>query len=365
MKLRRRSTATLALIATTLLITTAQTMSAQAASTSLRDLAQDRGIRIGTAVSADALAGDSQYAPLVGEQFNSVTAENAMKWESIEPTRGTYDYSDADALVKYAAKHHQAVRGHTLLWHNQLPGWLTSGWADGSITRDELRDILRKHITDQVKHFKGKIYQWDVVNEVIGDDGTLRDSIWSQAFGDSYIADAFIWAHKADPKAKLFLNDYNIEGKGAKSDTYYALVKKLLAAGVPVDGIGFQGHLDIQYNFPADLTENMARFDALGLETAITEADVRITLPADEAALTRQASDYRGMLAACLATPHCKSFTVWGFTDNYSWVPDVFNGQGAATLYDEVYQPKPAYTAVADELAAGRPGHGHGHGHHH
>jgi endo-1,4-beta-xylanase len=362
MKHRRRSTATLALIAATLLITTAQTLSAQAAHPALRDLAQQRGIRIGTAVSADALTGDSQYARLVGEQFNSVTAENAMKWESVEPTRGTYDFSDADTLVKYAAAHHQAVRGHTLLWHNQLPGWLTSGVADGTITRDELRDILRKHITDQVRHFKGKIYQWDVVNEVIGDDGTLRDSIWSQQLGDSFIADAFIWAHKADPHAKLFLNDYNIEGKSAKSDAYHALVKKLLAAKVPVDGIGLQGHLDIQYDFPADLTENMARFDALGLETSITEADVRIPLPADEADLKRQASDYRGMIAACLATAHCTSFTVWGFTDKYSWVPDVFDGEGAANLYDESFQPKPAYTAVADELAAGRPGHTDGHG---
>ena len=361
MKLRRTSTATLALIGTTVLMTAAQTMSAQAAGASLRDLAQHHNIRIGTAVSATALTDDSPYAQLVDSQFNSVTAENAMKWESVEPTRGTYNWTDGDALVKNAAKHHQAVRGHTLLWHNQLPAWLTTGVKDGSINADELRSILHKHITDEVSHFKGKIYQWDVVNEIFNDDGTLRDSIWSENLGDSFIADAFIWAHKADPHAKLFMNDYNIEGVNAKSDAYYALAKKLRAAKVPVDGLGIQSHLDIQYNFPSDMADNMRRFDALGLQTSITEADVRITLPADDAALQRQASDYRGLISACLQTPHCESFTVWGFTDKYSWVPGTFTGEGAANLYDENFQAKPAYTALADALAAGSTGHGHRH----
>nr|WP_255953157.1 endo-1,4-beta-xylanase [Streptomyces sp. ODS25] len=346
-------------------MTAVQTVSAQAHDASLRDLAKQRGIRIGTAVNVDALADDSQYASVVGDQFNSVTAENVMKWETVEPSPGTFDFAPADTLVRYAARHHQEVRGHTLLWHNQLPGWLTDGVADGSITADDLRDILHRHITAEVSHFKGKIYQWDVVNEVLNEDGTLRDSIWSQKLGDSFIADAFRWAHQADPHAKLFLNDYNIESKGAKSDAYYDLVKRLRAQGVPIDGVGFQGHLDIQYDFPSDLADNMARFDALGLATSVTEADVRIPLPADEADLTRQASDYSGMLAACLATEHCTSFTVWGFTDAYSWVPGTFEGEGAANLYDESYQPKPAYTAVADTLAKQRPGHGHHGGHRH
>ncbi|MFC5800082.1 endo-1,4-beta-xylanase [Streptomyces formicae] len=321
---------------------------------SLRSLAARQDVRIGTAVDTTALSGDRTYRALTAREFNSVTAENVMKWEVIEPERGTYDWSEADALVAFAKRHGQAVRGHTLVWHNQLPAWLTSGVADGSIGPAELRRILRDHITTQVRHFRGDVYQWDVVNEVFNDDGTLRDSLWLQQLGPSYIADAFRWAHAADPRARLFLNDYNVEGVNAKSTAYHELAGKLRAQGVPVHGFGIQGHLDIQYGFPGDVRANLERFAALGMQTAFTEVDVRMDLPADDTKLTRQADDYRRLLDACLNVRSCTSFTVWGFTDKYSWVPGWFEGQGTANLLNEDFAPKPAYDAVRRELAAGR-----------
>jgi endo-1,4-beta-xylanase len=313
----------------------------------LRVLAARDGLRIGTAVDTTALANDATYQKLVGEQFSTVTPENVMKWQLVEAQRGQLTWTAADILVNFAAAHGQLVRGHTLVWHNQLPTWLTSG----TFTPAELRQILRRHIIDEVTHFKGRIWQWDVVNEAFNDDGTWRNTIWYQALGPDYIADAFRWAHQADPRALLFYNDYNIEGLGAKSDAVYALVTKLRKQGVPVNGVGLQGHFGTQYGFPGDVAENMARFTALGLDVAVTEADVRSVLPMDNPKTQAQAQGYSVLLQACLLTRRCISFTVWGFTDKYQWVPGTFNGQGSAALYDENFAPKPAYHAVQLDLA--------------
>jgi endo-1,4-beta-xylanase len=193
-----------------------------------------------------------------------------------------------------------------------------------------------------------------VVNEVFNDDGTLRDPIWLQQLGPSYIADAFRWAHAADPKAKLFLNDYNVEGIKANSTAYYDLARRLRAEGVPVQGFGIQGHLGIQYGFPGDVGDNVKRFADLGMQTAFTEVDVRMILPVDAEKQATQATYFRGLLDACLGSRSCTSFTVWGYTDKYSWVPGVFSGQGAATLMDENFGTKPAYAAVREGLASGR-----------
>lgn len=318
----------------------------------LRDLA-GRHLLIGTAVDYDALKSDATYSARVKSDFSSITAENVMKWESVEPVRGEPDYSAADDLLATAKKNGQQVRGHTLLWHNQLPAWLTQGVESGEIDAAELRDILREHITDEVRHFRGRIYQWDVVNEVIDDNAQLRDTLWLRMLGPGYIADAFRWAHKADPKAKLFLNDYNVEGLSAKSDAYYALAKDLVRQGVPVSGFGAQGHYGVQYGFhsAAEVAANFARFEALGLETAITEADVRMLMPADNTKLQAQAQGYSVLLQGCLLAKRCNSFTVWGFTDKYSWVPGVFEGEGAANLLDENFDAKPAYRELQAILA--------------
>ncbi|MBY8876381.1 endo-1,4-beta-xylanase [Actinacidiphila acidipaludis] len=317
----------------------------------LRQLAQKAGIRIGTAVNSDALADEAPYTQKVATEFDSVTPENVMKWDTVEPARGTFVFTQADRLVDFAQAHGQLVRGHNLVWHSQLPSWVT----DGDFSATELRDILHRHITAEVTHFKGRIWQWDVVNEAFNEDGTLRDDVWLQKLGPGYIADAFRWAHEADPKAALYINDYNIEGVNAKSTALYDLVARLRKEGVPVQGVGIQGHLDVQYPAPHDIADNMARFDKLGVQTAITEADVRITLPASATDVEAQDEAYQTLLEGCLLTRRCTDFTVWGFTDKYSWVPGVFTGEGQANIFDENYQPKSAYTALAQDLRlAGR-----------
>jgi endo-1,4-beta-xylanase len=337
----------------------------------LRALAAKNGIKFGVAVNMDALANDAKYNQLVGSQFSSVTPENVMKWDTIEPQQGVYNFAPGDTLVAFAKAHDQVVRGHNLVWHNQLPSWLTSG----TFTAAQLRDILRQHILAEAGHFKGQIQQWDVVNEAFNDDGTPRQDLWYNAYqqltgdGLGYIADAFRWAHQADPNAQLFYNDYNLEFTGAKSNAVYSFVQQLQAQGVPINGVGFQGHLDTQYGYP-DLQNNLQRFADLHLKVAMTEVDVRTFVaknadgtysdtPANPADAQKQIDYWTNTLQACLAVKACKSFTTWGLSDNYSWIPGVFPGEGAGLLYDTQENPKPQYYAVQDVLRAGAQHHHH------
>jgi endo-1,4-beta-xylanase len=305
---------------------------------------------IGSAVDTDALANEADYRTVLAREFSSVTAENVMKWQLVEPQQGVTDYAAADELVRFARRNRQSVRGHTLVWHNQLPSWL----SEESFSREELAQIMRRHIVDEASHFRGKIDEWDVVNEPFNEDGTPRDTIWRRTLGPDYIAQALRLAHNADPNAKLYLNDFNLESIGPKSNAMYELVRELKARHVPIHGVGFQGHLGIQFGFPGTLAANLQRFADLGVDVAITEADVRMVLPVTDEKLAQQADYYERMVRACLAVRRCVSFTVWGFTDAHSWVPGFFAGQGAATLYDENLNPKPAYFAVRDALLHSR-----------
>ena len=351
MRLLRTGLGAAALAALTMLgVATVPGTAAPAAEAGLRAAARGTGVRVGTAVDTTALAADAPYRDAVGREFSTVTPENVMKWQLVEPQQGQYDWAAADGLVDFARAHGQTVRGHTLVWHSQLPSWLT----EAAFTPDQLRTLLRQHIFAEVGHFKGRIWAWDVVNEAFNDDGTLRDTIWLRNLGPGYIADAFRWAHQADPGAQLFLNDYNVEWVGPKSDAEYALIKQLRAQGVPVNGFGMQGHLALQYGLPTTVLDNVRRFDALGVQTAFTEVDIRMLLPADPVKVAAQAEGFGLLLRACLLVRHCVSYTVWGFTDKYSWVPGVFKGQGAATPFDENLQPKPAYFTIRDTFALAR-----------
>ncbi|GID27438.1 endo-1,4-beta-xylanase [Paractinoplanes brasiliensis] len=337
---------------------------------SLRALAAPIGLRIGTAVNADQLGVNEAYTKITAEQFSSVTAENVMKWSEVEPTRGTYTWEKADQLVAFAKKNKQLVRGHTLLWHNQLPAWLSSDGNTTTLSDAEVKAVLKRHIFNQMRHFKGDIWQWDVVNEAFDDNGQPRQTIWYKAWGGTgYIADAFRWAREADPKALLFYNDYNLEFTGVKSDAVYALVRSLKAQRVPIDGVGFQGHLSTQYGYP-DLQNNLERFAALGLKVALTEVDVRtetkpdaVNTPVNPLAPYAQESYWSRTLQACLAVKACISFTPWGFGDAYSWVPGWFTNpqEGAALIYDEQLNPKGSYDVLqqALTLAAGAPQRSH------
>jgi endo-1,4-beta-xylanase len=322
-----------------------------------------KGFFIGTAVAGgghhedqpypDPFTSDEPYRRTLAKEFSSVSPENQMKWEFIHPEPGVYRFGPADAIVDFARRNNQVVRGHTLLWHSQNPAWL----AEGDYTKAQLRKILRDHITTVVGRYKGRVQQWDVANEIFDDQGALRtqENIWIRELGPGIIADAFRWTRQADPKARLFFNDYNVEGINAKSNAYHALIKDLLAQGVPVDGFSAQAHLSLRYGFPADLTDNLRRFARLGLDTAITELDVRMDLPeggvpTDEQ-LAKQAEYYQRVLDACLSVRGCDSFTIWGFTDKYSWVPVFFPSEGAATVMWDDLTRKPAYHALRESLA--------------
>lgn len=327
-------------------------------------------LKIGTAVAGgghhetqpypDPFTFDQEYRERLAAEFNSVSPENQLKWEFVHPERDTYRFAEMDAIVEFAQQNKQVVRGHTLFWHSQNPEWL----EEGNFSKDELRAILKEHIQTVVGRYAGKIQQWDVANEIFNGDGTLRttDNIWIRELGPEIIADAFRWAHEADPEAKLFFNDYGVEGINAKSNAYLELIPRLQAQGVPVDGFAIQGHLSTRYGFPGDLKANLQRFDDLGLETAITEIDVRMDIAPGTtptaAQLEKQASYYDRALEACVAVEECNSFTIWGFVDKYSWVPVFFAGEGEATVMWNDFTRKPAYYALQETLEQASPGRG-------
>jgi endo-1,4-beta-xylanase len=242
------------------------------------------------------------------------------------------------------------VRGHTLVWHSQLPNWVTSGGFNAAT----LTSIMQNHIANVAGHYVGKVFAWDVVNEAFNDDGTRRASIFQTTIGDSYIATAFRAARAADPTAKLYINDFNTDGINAKSTAIFNLVRSLQQQGVPIDGVGIQAHL-ILGQVPSTMQQNIQRFADLGLDVAITELDIRMNVPASSAMLQQQANDYRSVMNACLAVTRCVGVTTWGVGDPDSWIPGVFSGQGAALLFDNNYQPKPAYNSVATALGGATP----------
>jgi endo-1,4-beta-xylanase len=262
-----------------------------------------------------------------------------MKFEPLRPDRETFAFAAADRLMAFAESAGLRVRGHTLVWHNQLADWVSAAPAA------ERRAIMADHIQAVVSRYRGRVWHWDVVNEPLDDDGEPRTSPWFEAMGIDYIAEAFRLAHEADPGATLYLNDYNVEDVCAKSDAYYELVRELLADGVPIHGFGVQGHR-IVGDPPSSLRRNLSRFAALGLEVALTEVDIRIPQPPTPESLAAQADDFRGLLDAAAAVPECAAVVLWGLSDRYSWIPATFAGFGSAHVLDDELREKPAYAAV-------------------
>lgn len=311
---------------------------------SLRELAQARHLLIGAAVgSALYDPSEPEYSAILAREFNFVTPENAMKWGNLSPQQGVYNFQAADQIVQFAQKNSQKVRGHTLVWYQQMPNWLVAG----KFSRAELLKILEHHIKTVVGHYKGQIAAWDVVNEAVNDDGSLRENLFLRTIGPQYIELAFRWAHQADPGAKLFYNDYSAEGLNDKSDAIYTLVKSLKAKGAPIDGVGLQTHVDITFDAKAlGVSQNIARLGKLGLEVNITEMDVGLRGSSSRAELLQaQAKVYADMLGICLAAPNCTAFTLWGFTDASSW-----RASSEPLIFDVAYDPKPAYTALQRAL---------------
>src|SRR5499426_425008 len=343
--LRRINWLTLLLLALSLaIVAEAQT---------LRDAAAARGLRVGAAVNMNPFRNEPIYSQTLGREFNMLVAENAMKFDALHPAQNTFNFTDADALVAFAEANNMAVRGHTLVWHNQIPGWLTGG----NFTRDQVIAIMRDHIMTVVGRYRGRILAWDVVNEAVSDNnGQLRtDSFWHQKIGPEYIAMGFQFAHEADPDAILYYNDYSAEGSGAKSDAVFNLVSGLLNQGVPIDGVGWQMHQINPFRIQQAHRTNAQRLAAIGLEVSITEMDVRISLPTTQQELDEQALAYRDVVEFCLSQPNVKTLVTWGFTDKYSWIPGFFSGFGDALIFDMNYQPKPAYSAMLSALGGGPP----------
>jgi endo-1,4-beta-xylanase len=311
----------------------------------LRELARQRGIDVGTAVRGEALQRNRAYRQIVAAQFSSVTPENEMKWYAIEPARGEFAFEPADAIVERAREAKQPVRGHTLVWHAQLPEWVKE------LGPSQLRAATHEHIRRVMGHYADDITVWDVVNEPISDGGGLRNSVFLRRLGPGFIADAFRTARAVDADAKLYLNEIGAEGISAKSNRLYEIVRELKQQGVPIDGVGFQTHANLK-GLPEDFVANMQRFRRLGLDVAITEADVALRVPPDEAKLRAQARVYAQIVRSCLAV-ECRSVTFWGFTDGRSWISETQAGMGAATLLDEQLRPKPAFAAVQEALGGG------------
>ena len=327
----------------------AAAMAAVPPSVPLRDLAARRGLWVGACVAARPLADEPEYAETLRRECSVLTPENDMKWGPIHPTPDGYDFSRADAIVQFARSHGMAVHGHTLVWHNQNPQWL----APAAVAREAAMGILREHIAAVAGRYADTAAIWDVVNEAVADDGTLRRTLWLERIGPDYLDIAFRAAAEAAPHAKLVYNDYAAEALNPKSDGIYRLLRELLDSGVPLHGVGFQCHLTDQGVDLERFAQNLRRFADLGLELYVTEMDVRLPLPTTPELLERQAAIYRGVLETCLTFPSFRGFQTWGITDRHSWIPRRFAGTGAALPFDEQYRPKPAYTALHECLAAG------------
>jgi endo-1,4-beta-xylanase len=309
--------------------------------TTLRGAAAQSHRLIGAALAASHLS-EAAFAATAAAHLNYATPENEMKWDATEPTRGTFQYGGGDIIVTFAAANGIAVKGHTLVWHSQLPAWVSA-----ITTASDLHAAMINHITQVVSHYRGKVVAWDVVNEAWNDNGkSLRSSPFYELLGASYIDDAFTAARAADPNARLYYNDYGGEGSGNKSDAIYNMVQGMIARGVPIDGVGLQMHTGPSNASPsaADVATNMRRLGALGLDVVVSEMDVQICSSDVDTQRTR----FHDIAADCMAEPACKALTVWGVPDKYSWR----NGTVCATprplLFDDNYAPKPAHAGVLD-----------------
>jgi endo-1,4-beta-xylanase len=316
---------------------------ALAPGTPLKTLAQAAGGRYFGSDMTGNLLSQATVTQLQSQQFNMVTPGNEMKWDTTEPSNGTFNFGPGDQIVAYAQANSERVRCHNLVWQSQLPSWVSA------LPASRVQAAMETHITTEATHYKGNCYAWDVVNEPFNSDGSFVSDPFFNAMGSGYIADALRTAHAADPNAKLYLNDYGIEGENAKSNAMFSLAQSLLAQGVPLNGIGFESHF-ILGQVPSDMQANMQRFASLGLDVAVTELDDRMTLPATSANLTQQATDFSTVVKDCVAVSRCVGVTQWAVGDADSWVPGAFSGQGAATMFDQNYSPKPAFTAVQNAL---------------
>jgi endo-1,4-beta-xylanase len=303
-------------------------------------------------------------ANLIKSQFNSITPENVMKMGPIHPKEDTYNWVEADKVIAFAQANNMKVRGHALCWHNQVPDWLFVDNAGNQVTKEVLLARMKKHITDVVSRYKGKIYAWDVVNEAVPDttDAIYRASKFYKIIGPEFIEKAFEYAHEADPNALLFYNDYDTEKK-IKRDKIITLLKGLIAKGVPVNGVGMQGHWSIYEPTAQELEESITQFAALGLKVQVTELDVSVHQKINEPVKEKytgkniftpemenlQIEKYKILFEVLRKHKDLISgITFWNLSDNNTWLDrfPVTGRKDYPLLFDTKSKPKKAYKAV-------------------
>lgn len=312
----------------------------------LRAYAAKKGLDLGVAVNFKQM-GNARYTAAVAGEFSYITPENEMKWEYIHSLPEGYDWFFGDSLLAFAQANGMKLRGHALVWHSQVARWV----QDAAVDKESLLKIVRDHCSTIVAHYRGKVAKWDVANEVVDDKEGLRQSLFYLKAGTDFIDEAFKAARAADPAALLYINDYSVEDICPKSDRLYALVKGMLARGVPIDGVGLQSHWDLDaLPSMASVRANIERFAALGLKVDITELDIRFKGPASDERLAAQAAAYAEVLKVALTAKGVSSVTVWGLDDGHSWIRNAFPGYANATLLDKSYAPKPAYRAWLELL---------------
>ncbi|MFE0965295.1 endo-1,4-beta-xylanase [Streptomyces fungicidicus] len=325
-------------------------------SDAMRDLAAvlPRPIRMGTALAAGPLLTDSAYRRTAGEEFSMLTPENDFKPQFVQPRRGVFAFAEGDTLVDFAEANGMKVHAHTLVWFEALPAWMRA-----EMTHEQRRRVMVEHIRAVAGHFRGKVAEWDVVNEPMSDEDEdysngnrgVRPQLWFEAMGEQYIDIAFHAAREADPHAALYLNEYGVEEDGPRWDALYVLLTRLKERGVPIDGVGFQDH---EYAVgdrtdPEVFRGKVRALAGLGLKARVSEADVLV----DEDEEDIQASQLAGKLAVCGEEPNCTSFSTWGFTDKYGSTADLRHyppSPGNALPWDAAYEAKPAYWALRDVL---------------
>jgi len=312
---------------------------------------------VGVSVSPASLTGEE--SDLIRKNFGSLSPENVMKSGLIHPQENNYAWENADQIVNFAQKNGLLMRGHTLCWHQQTPAWLFKDKEGRPVTKQVLLGRLKEHISTVVSRYKGKIYAWDVVNEAIDDKDSVffRASDWYKICGEEFIADAFRWAHEADPKAVLFYNDYDTESP-VKRDKIFNLLRKLKADGVPIDGIGLQGHWDLTTPTEKTLGESIAKFSSLGLQVQVTELDVSVYSPAEKDPSNhqftaereqRQMGQYKMIFRVLREYKRqITGVTFWNVSDRSSWL-DNFPVRGRKNyplLFDQQLHPKKAFWEV-------------------
>jgi len=339
----------------------------------LKDAYQDCFL-VGAALAPPQFTGqDVLETQLVKAQFNTISPENVLKWEVVHPKLDTYDFAPADKYIDFGQQNHMFIIGHILVWHNQVPKWVFEDKDGKPVSRDVLLERMQDHIRTVVSRYKGRINGWDVVNEALDEDGTLRQSPWMKIIGKDYIEKAFEFAHNADPDAQLYYNDYSLENE-PKRNGALELVRELKAKGVPIAGVGLQDHVHMDWPTPDQINTTITEFGKLGVKVMITELDVDVLPQVDQS----HTADVSLMVASnpklnpypnglpepvqhALANRYAELFsayakhcglvtrvTFWGVSDKDSWKNDwpVRGRTNYPLLFDRKAQPKPAFDAV-------------------